>query len=51
MEQGKINPNTFKVSIGYKAFYLGEGEISYAGSKAYERAQIGSRHFTKKIAG
>jgi hypothetical protein len=37
---GKAKPPTYKVSIGYKAFYLGEGEISYAGAAAYERAQL-----------
>ena len=35
---GKAKPPTYKVSVGYKAFYLGEGEISYAGAAAYERA-------------
>ena len=37
---GKAKPLTYKTSIGYKAFYLGEGEISYAGFAAYERAQL-----------
>ncbi|MEP6845707.1 MAG: acyclic terpene utilization AtuA family protein [Panacibacter sp.] len=37
---GKTKPATYKASIGYKAFYLGEGEISYAGAAAYERAQL-----------
>ena len=35
---GKTKPATYKASIGYKAFYLGEGEISYAGAAACERA-------------
>src|SRR5690606_13508806 len=29
---GKTKPPNYKVSVGYKAFYLGEGEISYAGA-------------------
>ncbi|MBD0298025.1 MAG: DUF1446 domain-containing protein, partial [Flavisolibacter sp.] len=37
---GKTKPSTYKVSVGYQAFYLGEGEISYAGSSALGRAQL-----------
>ncbi|WP_337044301.1 acyclic terpene utilization AtuA family protein [Emticicia sp. 17c] len=37
---GKVKPQTYKVSVGYKAFYLGEGEIAYAGPSALERAQL-----------
>ena len=37
---GKEKPDTYKVSVGYKAFYLGEGEISYAGYNALERAKL-----------
>ncbi len=29
-----------KVSIGYHAGYVGEGEISYAGANALQRAQL-----------
>ncbi|HYI76979.1 MAG TPA: acyclic terpene utilization AtuA family protein, partial [Chryseolinea sp.] len=29
-----------KVSVGYQAFYLGEGEITYAGSNAVARAKL-----------
>jgi len=53
---GKTKPGSYKASIGYKAFYLGEGEISYAGAAAYERAQLASdilqkrlRHFTNDL--
>lgn len=35
---GKEQPADYKVSVGYKAFFLGEGEISYAGAGALERA-------------
>ena len=38
---GKMRPATFKVSVGYKAFVMGEGEISYAGAGALERALFG----------
>ena len=37
---GKEKPLTYKVSVGYHAFYLGEGEISYAGSNAMRRAKL-----------
>jgi hypothetical protein len=37
---GTERPSTYKVSVGYKAFWLGEGEISYAGPSAVERARL-----------
>ena len=37
---GKSRPDTLKVSVGYQALYLGEGEITYAGSNAVGRAQL-----------
>jgi len=46
---GKSKPPTYKVSIGYKAFYLGEGEISYAGFAAYERAQLAADIIQKRL--
>lgn len=46
---GKEKPGTYKVSIGYKAFYLGEGEISYAGSAAYERAKLAAEILQKRL--
>ena len=46
---GKIKPNTYKASIGYKAFYLGEGEISYAGAAAYERVQLAADILQKRL--
>jgi hypothetical protein len=46
---GKLRPSTYKVSIGYKAFYLGEGEISYAGSAAYERAKLAGDIISKRL--
>lgn len=46
---GKRKPNTYKTSIGYKAFYLGEGEISYAGSAAYERARLAADILQKRL--
>ncbi len=46
---GKVKPNTYKVSVGYKAFYLGEGEISYAGSSALERAILAGETVEKRL--
>jgi len=46
---GKPKPATFKTSIGYKAFYLGEGEISYAGAAAYGRAQLAADIIKKRL--
>jgi hypothetical protein len=47
---GKAKPSTYKASIGYKAFYLGEGEISYAGAAAYERVQLAADIIQKRLA-
>ena len=46
---GTRRPDTYKVSIGYKAFYSGEGEISYAGAAAYERAQMAGEIVKKRL--
>lgn len=46
---GKTKPETYKVSVGYKAFYLGEGEISYAGQNAYERAKLAGEIIEERI--
>jgi hypothetical protein len=37
---GKKKPDTLKVSVGYHAGYIGEGEISYAGMNALGRAKL-----------
>ena len=46
---GKTKPATYKASIGYNAFYTGEGEISYAGTSAYERAQLAADIIQKRL--
>ncbi|CAN5474394.1 DUF1446 domain-containing protein [soil metagenome] len=38
--RGQTRPDTLKVSIGYDAGFIGEGEISYAGSNALGRAKL-----------
>lgn len=38
--RGRARTPTYKVSVGYRAGFVGEGEVSYAGAKAKERAQL-----------
>lgn len=47
---GKAKPQTYKVSVGYKAFYLGEGEIAYAGASALERAHLAGETLEKRLS-
>jgi acyclic terpene utilization AtuA family protein len=37
---GRARPDTLKVSLGYRDGFIGEGQISYAGSGAVERARL-----------
>lgn len=37
---GKQKPDKYKISVGYKAFWQGDGEISYAGPGCFERAKL-----------
>jgi hypothetical protein len=46
---GKQKPATLKVSVGYKAGFVGEGEISYAGMHALERAQLAGETIRKRM--
>lgn len=46
---GKAQPETLKVSVGYEAGWIGEGEISYAGAHALERAKLAGEIITKRI--
>jgi hypothetical protein len=47
---GSTRPTTYKVSVGYKAFFLGEGEISYAGPAALERARLAGDIIAKRFS-
>ena len=38
--RGRARTPTYKVSVGYRAGFVGEGEVSYAGARARERAQL-----------
>ena len=46
---GKTKPSTYKASVGYKAFYLGEGEISYAGFNAVGRAKLAGEILSQRL--
>ncbi len=46
---GKTKPSTYKVSVGYQAFYLCEAEISYAGPSAFERAKLAADILKKRL--
>ncbi len=37
---GKAETDTFKVSVGYKDCFIGEGEISYGGPNCLKRAEL-----------
>jgi hypothetical protein len=37
---GRARPDALKVSLGYRDGYIGEGQISYAGSGAVRRAEL-----------
>jgi hypothetical protein len=46
---GSKAPETLKVSVGYRAYFLGEGEISYTGHDALQRAQLAGHIIEKRL--
>src|SRR5699024_9017200 len=48
---GREKTNSFKVSLGYHAGFLGEGEISYAGTNAVERAELAGEILKERLSG
>ncbi|TQR16197.1 acyclic terpene utilization AtuA family protein [Psychrobacillus soli] len=46
---GLPKPHKLKVSIGYEAGFIGEGEISYAGPNASERARLAGDIIQERI--
>ena len=46
---GRRRTNTYKVSVGYRAGWVGEGEISYAGERAVERARLGGEIVRERL--
>ena len=46
---GKEKTGTLKVSIGYEDGFIGEGEISYGGHNAYERAKLAGEVIQRRL--
>ncbi|MCP1381316.1 acyclic terpene utilization AtuA family protein [Runella salmonicolor] len=46
---GQEKPSTLKVSVGYQAGFLAEGEISYAGQNALARAKLAGDTLEKRL--
>lgn len=46
---GKEKPAKLKVSVGYKAGFLGEGEISYAGPNSVARAKLAGEIIRQRL--
>ncbi|MBG0763390.1 MAG: DUF1446 domain-containing protein [Tissierellales bacterium] len=46
---GYPKTDTYKVSLGYKDCFIGEGEISYGGSGCLERAELGKEIVLKRL--
>ena len=49
--RGRKRPDTLKVSVGYHAGYIGEGEISYAGENCVARAKLGGEIVAERLRG
>ncbi|GAB3768516.1 DUF1446 domain-containing protein [Spirosoma horti] len=47
--RGQTRPDTLKVSVGYEAGFIGEGEISYAGSNALSRAKLAGTTLQERL--
>lgn len=45
----KLATNTFKVSVGYKNGFIGEGEISYGGANCLRRALLAKQVVEKRL--
>lgn len=46
----KVATETFKVSVGYKNGFIGEGEISYGGANCLKRALLAKEIVEKRLA-
>lgn len=47
--KGQARPDTLKVSVGYEAGFMGEGEISYAGANALNRAKLAGQIIRERL--
>lgn len=48
---GRKRPDTLKVSVGYRAGFIGEGEISYAGENCVARAKLAGEIVGERLRG
>jgi len=48
---GRARPSKLKVSVGYLAGYIGEGEISYGGANALSRARLAGDIIRQRLGG
>ena len=49
--RGRPRPAQLKVSVGYLAGYVGEGEIGYAGTNAVARANLAAQIMRERLGG
>jgi len=49
--RGRARPSQYKVSVGYLAGHVGEGEIGYAGPNAVARAQLAADIIQQRLNG
>jgi hypothetical protein len=49
--RGRARPEKLKVSVGYLAGYVGEGEIGYGGTNALPRARLAGEIIRERLAG
>lgn len=49
--RGRLRPDTLKVSVGYEAGFVGEGEIAYAGANALGRATLAGEIIQERLQG
>ncbi|KQU36533.1 MULTISPECIES: acyclic terpene utilization AtuA family protein [unclassified Rhodococcus (in: high G+C Gram-positive bacteria)] len=47
---GRTRPDELKVTLGFLDGWIGEGQISYAGPRAYERARLAADIVTQRLA-
>jgi hypothetical protein len=48
---GRVRPDQLKVSLGFRGGWTGEGQISYAGPRAEERARLAGDVVVERLAG
>lgn len=47
--QGRARPNTLKITLGFAGSWSGEGQISYAGPRALERAKLAAEVVVERL--